>query len=228
MSSEVGKAGEISPRIRVTVDGSYIVIGNVPLSKMVIETDDKGYPIRWREVEKYPQRKGYALCRCGESKNKPYCDGAHIKAEFNGTETAGHDNYMDNVKNFDGPELHLTDNKHLCVGSGFCTRAGNIWNLTVHSDKPEYREIAIQEAADCPSGRLVVCDNQGEIIEPGFEPSIMVTEDEHGIPGPLWVRGMIPIESTEKIEYEVRNRVTLCNCGRSENKPLCDGAHLDT
>lgn len=84
MSAKAGKTGERSPRIRVTVDGPYIVTGNVPLSKIVIETDGKGYPIRWREVERYPQRKGNALCRCGESKNKPYCDGAHIKAGFDG------------------------------------------------------------------------------------------------------------------------------------------------
>jgi CDGSH-type Zn-finger protein len=23
-----------------------------------------------------------ALCRCGQSKNKPYCDGTHVKSNF--------------------------------------------------------------------------------------------------------------------------------------------------
>ncbi len=227
MSSGAEKTGERKPRIKVTLNGPYIVTGNVPLSKMVIEVDDRGYQIRWREVENYPQRKSYALCRCGKSKNMPYCDGTHITTEFDGTETAGYAKYMENVKTFNGPELKLTDNKPLCVDSGFCTRAGNIWNLTVHSDTPEYREIAIQEAEDCPSGRLVVWDKQGSPIEPDFGPSIVVTVDEDGITGPLWVRGEIPIESAEGIEYEKRNRVTLCSCGRSYNKPLCDIAHLD-
>ncbi len=226
MSSGTENAGERKPRIKVTVNGPYIVTGNIPLSKMVIEVDDMGYQIRWLEVEKYPQRKSYALCRCGKSKNMPYCDGTHIKSGFDGNETAGYAKYMDNVKTFDGPELKLTDNEPLCVDAGFCTRAGDIWHLTVNSDAPEYRKIAIQEAADCPSGRLVVWDNQGSTIEPDFGPSIVVTVDEDGITGPLWVRGEIPIESSEKIEYEARNRVTLCSCGRSSKKPLCDRAHL--
>jgi CDGSH-type Zn-finger protein len=25
--------------------------------------------------------------------------------------------------------------------------------------------------------------------------------------------------------YESRNRITLCRCGKSENKPYCDGSH---
>jgi CDGSH-type Zn-finger protein len=27
-------------------------------------------------------------------------------------------------------------------------------------------------------------------------------------------------------EYEARNRMTLCRCGGSKNKPFCDGTHL--
>jgi CDGSH-type Zn-finger protein len=45
--------------------------------------------------------------------------------------------------------------------------------------------------------------------------------------GPIWVRGGIPIESAKDEIYEIRNRVTLCGCGRSSNKPFCDGTHRD-
>jgi CDGSH-type Zn-finger protein len=41
------------------------------------------------------------------------------------------------------------------------------------------------------------------------------------------VRGGIPIESANGKTYAVRNRVTLCRCGQSANKPLCDGSHSD-
>jgi CDGSH-type Zn-finger protein len=64
-------------------------------------------------------------------------------------------------------------------------------------------------------------------MEPDFEPSMWVVKDtQAGKMGPLWVRGGIPIESADNQTYEVRNRVTLCRCGKSLNKPFCDGSHL--
>lgn len=215
-------------RIKVTENGPYIVTGGVPLLRMVIKVDDEGYPVEWREVGKYPLKETYALCRCGESKNKPYCDSSHVEKGFSGVETASRAPYLENARVFPGPELKLTDKKELCVGAGFCNRAGNIWNLTTNSDYPGFREIAIEEAANCPSGRLVVWDKQDNPIEPAYELSIVVTEDQDGEPGPLWVRGEVEIESVDGHVYEKRNRVTLCRCGKSKKNPLCDVSHLDT
>ena len=214
-------------KIRIIKDGPYLVSGGIPLLRMRVEGDDDGYPCNWVEVEQYPRKESYVLCRCGASKNKPYCDGSHKKSQFDGTETASRKQYLANAKEYKGPDLRLTDNKPLCVGAGFCERAGNIWNLTVNSDTPSYKSTAIKEAADCPSGRLVVWDVQGNPIEPEFEQSIAVTEDQDGVPGPLWVRGGVKIESADGSVYENRNRVTLCNCGKSKNKPLCDGTHVE-
>jgi CDGSH-type Zn-finger protein len=214
-------------KIKVTKNGPYLVSGGIPLSRMIIETDSYGDPYIWREIERYPHREHYALCRCGKSRNKPYCDGAHIKQRFNGIETAGSELYLENVKEYVGPELKLTDKPELCVGAGFCDRDAGIKNLTVYSERPGFKEIAIEEAANCPSGRLVVWDKQGNPIEPDYEHSIVITEHEDGSPGPLWIRGEIEIESVDGIIYEKRNRVTLCRCGQSLNKPLCDGSHFD-
>jgi CDGSH-type Zn-finger protein len=123
----------------------------------------------------------------------------------------------------------LTDAEELCATARFCHRAGGTWKLVKNSDDLESKEIAITEACDCPSGRLVAWDKKsGKAIEPEFQPSIGLVEDpEKRVSGPIWVKGVVPIESSSAQKYEIRNRVTLCRCGASENKPFCDGRHID-
>jgi CDGSH-type Zn-finger protein len=215
-------------KITVTKNGPYIVTGLVPLTTSEICNDDEGYCRTWREVKRYPLQEKYALCRCGHSKNKPFCDGTHTKIYFEGTEAGDHVPFENTAKVIRGPALTLADNEHLCVHARFCMRAGGIWNLVKHPENQDAREIAIEEACNCPSGRLVIKDNEsGKTIEPELDKSIVVIEypprNEHG---PLWVRGGIPIESANGKLYEIRNRVTLCRCGRSQNKPFCDGSHI--
>ena len=84
------------------------------------------------------------------------------------------------------------------------------------------------EAALCPSGRLVVRDRHtGTELEPDLEPSIgIVADPTRSVDGPIWVRGGIAIVAGDGQTYEVRNRVTLCRCGASRNKPFCDASHL--
>lgn len=106
-------------------------------------------------------------------------------------------------------------------------RAGGTWNLVGRSDDPEVKRLIIEESSDCPAGRLVAWEKDGRAHEPDFEPSIGLVEDTQvGKAGPIWVRGGIAVESAEGVAYEPRNRVTLCRCGRSSNKPFCDGSHL--
>jgi hypothetical protein len=49
-----------------------------------------------------------------------------------------------------------------------------------------------------------------------------------GLSGPLWVHGGIGVIGADGFAYEVRNRVALCRCGASRNKPFCDGSHVST
>lgn len=217
------------PSIKVTRNGPYLVSGGVPLAKQTIGIDPAGYSYEWREGEQYPLRENYALCRCGQSKKKPFCDGTHIKVGFDGTETASRKPYRDQAERIKGPVIDLTDAKVLCAAARFCDRAGGIWKLTKQSNDPKARAIAEEEARLCPSGRLVVWDKDGEAIEPKLEPSIVVVEDpQENMEGPIWVRDGIPIESTNGYIYELRNRVTLCRCGKSSNKPFCDASHCQS
>jgi CDGSH-type Zn-finger protein len=77
------------PKVVVTKNGPYLVSGAVPLSRQTIVADAEGGSEEWRETHPYPvQGEGYALCRCGHSANKPFCDGSHQKVKFDGTESA--------------------------------------------------------------------------------------------------------------------------------------------
>jgi len=193
-----------------------------------VVVDDKGLPYEWKASKTYPVENTYELCRCGKSTTEPFCDNTHARIGFDGTETAGVLPFLSEAEVLKGPDLTLTDLPKLCVHAGFCDRLGGIWALTQYSDTPEARRIAIEQAGNCPSGRLVVWDKEGNEIEPEYEPSIALVEDpQKGVIGPLWIRGRIPIESAQGITYEIRNRVTLCRCGKSSNKPFCDGKHLN-
>ncbi|BBL64240.1 MULTISPECIES: CDGSH iron-sulfur domain-containing protein [Methanosarcina] len=231
MTNEIEKKPKIpenSMKITVSRNGPYIVTGGVPLIVSEIRSDEEGYCKDWLEVKRYPLKEQYSLCRCGKSENKPFCDGMHTKIHFDGTETGDYEPYIEGADTISGPVLTLLDNKHFCVHAGFCVRAGGTWKL-VKRDDPDTRNIAIEETFNCPSGRLVIIDNTtGKAIEPEFEKSIVIVESTllHE-QGPLWVRGGIPIESADGKLYEIRNRVTLCRCGKSENKPFCDGSHIE-
>ena len=215
------------PKIKVTKDGPYLVSGSLPLIKEIITTDDNGDPLNWQELEKYPDRREYVLCRCGKSKMKPYCDGSHIASAFDGTEKSQKP-YLVEAEKTVGPDLDLTDWPKLCSSAGFCHRAGGTWKLTEKSDDPENKKTAVEQSCNCPSGRLVAWEKDGRAIEPELEPAISVTEhEEEKISGPLWVKGGVAIESADGAVYEKRNRVTLCRCGKSKNKPFCDSAHVD-
>lgn len=221
-------AKDEKPKIAVTKNGPYMVTGGVSLAKVMMEPNANGDPVAWKKGDAFSEKKSYALCRCGNSKNKPYCDGSHIAVKFDGSETASKELYSKQARTLPGPDLVLTDAGKLCAGARFCHRAGGIWKLTEKSDDSESKKTAMQEACDCPSGRLVVWDKKtGKAIEPKFEPSINLAEDPgKKVSGPICVKGGIELESSDGSKYEIRNRMTLCRCGKSGNKPFCDGSHI--
>lgn len=216
------------PSIKVTENGPYIIRGNIPVMEQVVVDDGNGEPLTWKEGERFPSGDGSALCRCGKSRSKPFCDGGHVNG-FDGKETAGHTHYDEEAKVIQGPGLNLKDVPRLCSGAGFCHRLGGTWELARNSGKLDAKNAAVQQACDCPSGRLVACDPKtGKPFERDFAPSVGAIEDPAiRRSGPLWVRGGVAIESAKGKVYEKRNRVTLCRCGFSGNKPFCDGSHID-
>ena len=213
--------------INVIKNGPYLVKGNVPLYEMIIKCGEGNIPSEWKIGKRFNTSKTYTLCRCGHSKNKPFCDGTHAKINFDGTETNPNTLFDQIAKQIDGPKLLLKDAEVLCASARFCHRGGDIWDQIPKSDNPLLKENSIRNASDCPSGRLVLMDKETEkILEPVLEKSIGAILDPNvGTEGPLWVRGGIPVFSADGKPYQVRNRITLCRCGKSTNKPFCDSSH---
>lgn len=217
----------LEKKIVISKNGPYLVSAGTPLSIQFITPNEEGFSWDWTEGKSFETKSDYALCRCGHSKNKPFCDGAHEKIGFEGKETATRKPYARQAEKYDGPALVLSDAENLCAFARFCDPGGKIWNLIEQTDNPDAKELVIREANHCPAGRLVVHDKKnGKELEHKLSPSIGVVEDPAlGCSGPLWVRGGIPIESQDGKRYEVRNRVTLCRCGASSNMPFCNGSH---
>lgn len=213
-------------RIKITENGPYIVSGGIPLREMIITPE--GHHYIFREKRRLPQVEEYALCRCGKSRDAPFCDGSHEHTLFDGSETASRKPYRERITDTtSGASMVLLDDDR-CAFARFChTDRGDVWNLTIDDSDHRNREAAIDAAKSCPAGRLVMADNEGNPLEEVFEPEIIVIQDpEINCGAGIYVKGPITIESADGTEYEVRNRVALCRCGMSENKPFCDANHV--
>jgi CDGSH-type Zn-finger protein len=213
--------------ITVTANGPYLVSGSVTLALQTIGVNKAGESTEWIEGKSLPASAQYALCRCGESKTKPFCDGTHAKVGFDGTETASREPMMEQAKLFDGPTMQLADAEVLCAFARFCDPHGQVWTQVEGTDEPKKREQFIRQVGNCASGRLVAIDKEtGKPVEPKLTQSIGLVEDPaQECSGPLWVRGGIHLIGADGQAYEIRNRMTLCRCGRSQNKPFCNGMH---
>ncbi|WP_200873893.1 CDGSH iron-sulfur domain-containing protein [Dyella japonica] len=214
-------------QVTVSKNGPYLVVGDIPLAKQTVVADAQGGSEEWREGPPIEHKPTYALCRCGQSQTKPFCDGSHQKVGFDGTETASREPYLDQAQVMNGPTHALTDVENLCAFARFCDPNGQVWSQVGGTDDPPVRANFIRQVNQCPSGRLVAWDRAtGAPVETPLPVSIGLVEDPvEACSGPLWLRGGIPVVSSDGFTYEVRNRVTLCRCGQSKNKPFCDGTH---
>ena len=215
-------------KIIVTEKGPYLVFGQPPLATQHIVANDMGESWAFEEGEHFSTAKEpTALCRCGASRNKPYCDGSHQTHRWKSKITARPEALLDNIEITSGEELTLTDNPQYCVFARFCDAGGGVWAATETSFDDASRRLAIRQASMCPSGRLMIWGNGSDRpFERHYEPSLgLIEDDELGVSGGLWVRGGIRISREDGTSYEIRNRTVLCRCGESSNKPYCDGSH---
>lgn len=212
-------------KIKVLKNGPYVVTNGIPIMEKIIV--NKNGKQELEEGRKLPQSDQYSLCRCGKSKNSPFCDGTHIEVEFDGTETIANTKYTHRAELVEGEGVNLLDDGR-CAYGRFCHHEkGTAWELVEKSYDLECKEAAIEATVACPSGRLTAVDKEGNLIENTYEPLIEVIQDpQKGVNAGIYVKGNITIESADNVVYETRNRVALCRCGKSKNKPICDASHI--
>jgi len=211
-------------KITVRPRGPYLVRGGIPLVRKTPIMSEHGEPLTWEKTGVLSTADVYRLCRCGQSSNKPFCDGTHTLEGFDGTETADTGPIADREDNLQGDRIVVKDDRSLCVHAGFCgNRITNLWKMVPETADPQVRAQVMAMVEQCPSGRLsFALDADSENVEPDLPKEIAVIPD-----GPLWISGGIPVERRDGQPFETRNRVTLCRCGASSNKPLCDGTHKE-
>ena len=218
-------------KIVITKDGPYVVHGGIPLVHKTQIVSEYGEPLTWQTGEVLATPETYELCRCGHSSFKPFCDVTHSLVDFDGTETADTRLTAERQVTFPGgTNIVVRRDYSLCSEAGFCAnRFRRVEQMLPDTGDTEIRALVMAMVERCPSGSYVYAIQEGdEEIEPDLPPQIAVTTEitSNGpIEGPLWVTGSIPIERADGQPFEVRNRVTLCRCGRSKNTPLCDGTH---
>ena len=212
-------------RIKIRPDGPYIVEGEVPLRTKRRLFSENREALTWKTGETIRERGPYALCRCGRSDSKPFCDGGHARGKaFVGTEVADKADRETRQKEYPGPRLSVYHDRTICAFATFCeNKVTDVWDMAEKTDDSVVRSQVISMIEKCYSGALTYkLHPEEEMIEPDLPVQISATEN-----GPLWVSGGITIEGADGTTYEVRNRVTLCRCGHSKNKPFCDGQHID-
>lgn len=201
---------ETKPSITPIADGPYLV------KALKMFTSRKG-SIETEET--------MALCRCGRSANKPFCDGTHDTIGFSSAVLEGR--VQDKRESYQGKKITIHDNRGICAHAGHCTDGlSSTFRMKeepwIHPDAASVDKI-IATIRTCPSGALSYSVDDVEHRDWTGAPTIFVAPN-----GPYVVSGGLDLLDTDWAEGASKEHFTLCRCGDSKNKPFCDGAHWNS
>ena len=166
--------------------------------------------------------RGVALCRCGGSANKPFCDGTHSRNGFSSANTADAANNRRDT--YAGKRITIFDNRAICAHAGVCT--DTLKSVFLYGKEPwiDPNGAAVEKIIDtvrkCPSGALSYAVNHVDGKDLEREPMVTVTDN-----GPYAVTGGVELMNVPFGDGASKEHYTLCRCGASKNKPFCDGTH---
>jgi len=217
---------DIKPMIRPLPNGPYYLINDTEPKVVENLKNFKG--------ESLSTTVGIALCRCGKSKNKPFCDGTHSIIGFSSQNMNLNENDTNKltVKNkrrdYVGKEITIHDNRKICSHAKECVNnLPSVFKLGskpwIDSDGSKMQDI-INTVRKCPSGALSYSIDGIEYRDPKEQRDPILTVLKNG---PYYITGGIDLigENIEFGEGASKEHYTLCRCGTSENKPFCDGTH---
>ena len=166
--------------------------------------------------------RGVALCRCGGSKNKPFCDGTHGTNGFTDKKIA--DDSRNRRVSYAGVRITIHDNRGICAHAGYCTdRLKSVFRMGqepwIDPNGASTEEI-IATVEQCPSGALSYSIEAVEYRDHARDPMVTITND-----GPYAIAGGIELIGVTFGDGASKEHYTLCRCGASKNKPFCDGTH---
>ncbi len=205
---------EEKPKIACLPNGPYYLLNDLTPKVVPNLRDSKGEPCSTVT--------GVALCRCGGSANKPFCDGTHGRIGF--TDENQSDGSMDKRESYSGKGITIHDNRGVCSHAGHCT--DNLRAVFRMNEEPWIDpdgasvEKIIATIRKCPSGALSYTVDGVEHRDQPAEALVTVTKD-----GPYAVTGGIELMQQTHGDGASTEHYTLCRCGASKNKPFCDGSH---
>jgi CDGSH-type Zn-finger protein/uncharacterized Fe-S cluster protein YjdI len=169
-----------------------------------------------------------ALCRCGASANKPFCDGTHTKIGFDSAPDRGalRNTPIDYSGEVNGVAVTVSYTPVLCTHAARCqARAAAVFDP---KQKPWIQpgngtlDSILDVIAACPSGALRV--SVGEQPAQHMTTGDVTIEVEKN--GPFHVTN-IALDAEFNGAGASRAKYSLCRCGLSKNKPFCDGSHYE-
>ena len=208
----------LPPTVMTAKNGPYLVT-NVPAVRMPLG-----------ETLTLPPQ--VALCRCGGSAIKPFCDGTHATNGF--TDAKDPNRVPDQRDTYPGQQVTVFDNRGICQHSGLCTdRLASVFRTAAEpfvAPSGGRMDEIVRAVRDCPSGALSLAFDGDEARDLADwhgqrEAAIEVTQD-----GPYRVTGGVGLTDATGADVpraagSSREHYALCRCGHSQNKPFCSGMH---